>query len=62
MHVAKAFSHFALSSPRRVVPMTQASRPDEQLEKSGWRCDEPGHSALAAGQEQSGCRESRPRR
>jgi hypothetical protein len=47
MHAAKALSHFALSSPRRVVPMTQASRLDEQLEKSGWRCDEPGHSAWA---------------
>jgi hypothetical protein len=47
MHAANAFSHFAVSSPRRVVPMTQASRLDEQLEKSGWRCDEPGHSAWA---------------
>jgi hypothetical protein len=42
-------SHLAVSSPRRVVPIRQASRLDEQVEKSGWRCDEPGHSAWATG-------------
>jgi len=47
MHVWNAVSHLALSSPRRVVPMTHASRLDEQLEKSGCRCDDPGFSAPA---------------
>src|SRR5262245_53831168 len=47
MHVWYAFSHLAVSSPRRVVPMRQESRLDEQDEKSGWRSDRATHWALA---------------